>query len=496
MERLLDELIESGMLDERSAEWSRSYQARHDVAVDSALLELELVDEDGLLRALAAVSGLEVAAPADLCRVDPALAARLPFRLAKAFGVCPVRLEGAELASLVAGPLSDEVVQELRELFGLQVRQLLVPSHHLKVAQSRLYGKALDPRTQGIEALLERRRQRTDMRLLLERIAAGPGAGRAAAEVLDYVESVLEFCCLVLVRSDALQIVAARGTAVGPGTAMPLPDGSALLAPIRYGGYFLGPLPGGDAERVFYQRFGRAAPAWAFVAPVPGSGGVVAVICADNGPRGIAKRWVAEITLLAARLGQHALSKVAASAPSTGQTEAAPESPPAVPADSPGEAAPPEPTASAPAPESDSEPALRAPPGASVSEARLVLTPAEEAAVQRLKAAAAGAGKPLAAFVDDLLGQSRPAPKETSMLVEEVRGLFEKLATDIPAHLGRGMEAAFRDLVPRMVPVLPVEVPAPRPTPSAAVELVPSQAAPREPTDYRALRAKAKRTKL
>jgi hypothetical protein len=61
------------------------------------------------------------------------------------------------------------------------------------------------------------------------------------------------------------------------------------------------------------------------------------------------------------------------------------------------------------------------------------------------------------------------------------------------------MEAAFRDLAPRMVAMGPPAVAAPAPpaaTPSAGIELVVQPAAPREVATYQSKRRKTERVKL
>ncbi len=76
---------------------------------------------------------------------------------------------------------------------------------------------------------------------------------------------------------------------------------------------------------------------------------------------------------------------------------------------------------------------------------------------------------PLDSFVDDLFrGRGvRSAPEDTAALVCEVKELFEKLATDIPAQLARGMETALREIVPRVASGRPPALSPTEPPPAA-----------------------------
>jgi hypothetical protein len=212
----------------------------------------------------------------------------------------------------------------------------------------------------------------------------------------------------------------------------------------------------------FYAALERALPRWAFVAPVPA--GARTMLLADNGGRGIAVQWAAELTLLLARLGRWGRAWLG---PWPDEGAATVEAPP--------------PPAAAESP----APAVSAPPA---------LTEKEWPAIERLRQAAADAGMELDEFVDELLARHRPdSAAAASAMVAEVKGLFERLATDIPTQLARGMESAFRDLVPRLGTAPPrVE----SPPASAGVDLVLKPAAPREVASYQSRRGKSTRVKL
>ncbi len=184
---------------------------------------------------------------------------------------------------------------------------------------------------------------------------------------------------------------------------------------------------------------------------------------ADNGGRGIAVQWAAELTLLLARLGRWGRAWLAPwpDADAVAAQAAAP-----APAESPAPAA----------------------------SCRKELSDKEWAAVERLRQAAAEAGVGLDELVEDLLAEHRPdSTAAASAMVAEVKGLFERLATDIPSQLARGMESAFRDLVPRLGNASPRGE---APPAAAGVDLVLKPAAPREVASYQSRRGKSTRVKL
>ncbi len=494
MDALLSELTARGVVDSTGADWALARQAERGGSVDSSLLELDLIDEDELFRGLAACTGLPAVELADIPSADPEVGKRLPLGFTRSFRMCPLALDGGRLKALVEAPLSGDSVQELREVFGLEVDQHIAPAHHVALARGNVYDAPVDERTLELEARLARRRT-SDVRHAMEQLAGVTTLGSAAGAVLDFAAELLEFGSFLVPIDNRLRVVASRTTGVVPNEQVPSPPSDCTLsASIQHGGYFLGPIAGNEADRAFYAALGRPVPRWAFVAPfrvTPESRGL---FYADNGSRGLAKRRVAELTLLVARLSQRAgdwrrsvrWDEWASEAESALDSRILQSEPAPAPAPAPEPEPEPEPALEpAPAPEPAPEPAP-AP----------VLAAPEQRALDRLRQAAEAAGKPVDELVDELLRKdTAPAPMA---LAGEVKGLFEKLATDIPAQLARGMESAFRDMMPRLSSVAPPSAPAAaRPSAASAVDLVVRKdAAPREVPSYRSRRRKSKRVKL
>ncbi len=483
MAQLLEKLSAGGELDPAALDWARAHQAVHGGTLDSALLELDLIDEESLLRGLESCFGLPAALAEDALSADPEVGKRIPRSLSEALAMCPVRITKGELVALVERPLSDRWVEELR-LAGLGVRQLVAPAHYLDLARGRVYGPPTAERARELEVRLAPRREAAEVGQLVASIEHAQTMAAATVIVLDFAATRLNYSCFLVSNGRMLRVGAVSGGERGSKEQFPVPPTTCTFgAAIQYGGYFVGPIAGTQADHDFYRALSRPLPRWAFVAPVPMAETLAVVFYADNGPRGMATRWIAELTLLVARLGQHARALSDRGRQRVKRTDPPPAStiPDTVPA-------------------RVSKPPLASGPTGG-------LTAGEGAAIDRLRLAAGEAGMTLEAFVDELLTRAgSPSSEDSSTaLAGEVRGLFEKLATDIPTQLAKGMEAAFRNMGPRLsqattvagasAPATARSAPS-RPPPAANVELVRKGNATREVASYRSRRRRSKRHKL
>jgi hypothetical protein len=492
MDPLLHTLLARGVLDAGAAEWTQSYAASRSRSIDTALLELDLVDEEDLLRGLESCFHLPAARPDDLRDLERCAKADLPAVLATSTSACPVRADDDLLVVLVTAPLADDVLQHLNER---RVVQRVAPAHHVLWARSVVYGETVDEHSQSLEARLARRRNAPDVGTVLETLSSAPSLGVASTEALEFAAHFLDFACLLMTVGDEVRVLASRSLELAPRTSVPAPDaGCSFAAAVRFGGYYVGSLIGSDADIAFFDSLGRPPPRWAFVAPVPLVEGRTVVFLGDNGPRGIATRWIAKLTLVVSRLGQQAgrlgirgTSRKSA-VPSTSN---APDEPAPAAQGS---------DAHATAEPATAEPATAEP---ATAEAQATdLTAGELRAIARLRHAADADGVSVERFVDSLL-KERGAPTEpdATALLGEVRGLFEQLASSLPSQLAQGIETAMRDLSPRELPAGTPKTSTPTPAqqsrPEApSPELVPVTPASREVASYRSRRKKSARLKL
>jgi hypothetical protein len=282
--------------------------------------------------------------------------------------------------------------------------------------------------------------------------------------------ALLEHSCFFEGRGAELRTVTVQDGRLGYGQPFAVLETDCPLgAALRYGGYFAGPVARTPADRRLFGALGRPLPRWGMAVPVPADGDRRLVFYADNGPRGIATSWIAKITLLTSRLG-----RLGASGPGESSTsfEEAFEKLVDSSAEPEGDRPPPDPW-----------------------------TPGERDVMIRLRHAAAGAGLTVEELVDRLMREKgvRPPPEDggdaedAAALVGEIKALFEKLASDIPAQLARGMETAFCKMAPRLAAVSPA---VPKSAAAAGVGLVRKETAEREVPSYRSRRRKTRRVKL
>ncbi|MDH5672160.1 MAG: hypothetical protein OEZ06_08425 [Myxococcales bacterium] len=322
MDPLFEKLLDKGVIDDAGVEWAERHQREFGGALSTALLELDLVDEDEILTALEAAHGLVAVTAEELAELGPELAARFPPSFSHAFDLCPLRLSSPSLSVLVHQPLVPEALLELRELFGLEVEQRLNHAHGVIMARKRVYGGELDAQSASLEARLMRRRTHGDVRVLLQQLAQPRSFQDAAARVLRFANALVEFAVFVGLKGEQLRI-AATGSGHSPPTSVALPDPDcSLAAAIGHGSYFLGPPGTGLADLRFFNSLERPRPYRAFVAPVPAARSLM--FYADNGERGLPARRVAELTLVITRLGQQPALPMAVAAPGPGPSSVLP----------------------------------------------------------------------------------------------------------------------------------------------------------------------------
>jgi hypothetical protein len=465
MDAVLEALKARGVLDAAAAEWTWSYAAGRGGSTDTAVLELDLVDEDDLLSALATVHGLAAARPDE--PLDPALASDFPADLTHA---CPLPSRDGPLRIMTSEPLGADQLAAIQQAFGRTPKACIAHTHHVRWARSVVFGEPVDERTAALQARLQRRRSAPDIGSVLDGLSTVPSLSQATTEALEYAASFLDFTCLLMSVGEEVRVLASRSPDLAPRTTVRAPGNSCAFAPaLRFGGYFVGTVAGSENDAAFFDGLGRAQPRWAFVAPVPIVPGRIVVLFGDNGQRGMATRWIAKLTLVASRLGQQAGRLGIATST---QTPSAPAEPTPQPA--------PKPSAELVEPRS------------------LQLTAGEARAIGRLRQQADLEGLSVERLVDALLhDRVASAPSEATeatALLGEVKGLFEQLAASLPSQLAQGIESAMREAAaPRPQLATPRQ---PAATTLSEAKLVTVEPERREVASYRARRKVTSRVKL
>jgi hypothetical protein len=140
-------------------------------ALDTVLLERELVSEHDLIEAIAQAKGFEPM-PADLDEaIDPAAAEELPALAATIFGVCPLRRRDDTLEILASEQTDFLKLEELAFELGCTITAYAATEVRVSQARNLLYGEPVPPR---LAALLDRLgpRPAVDLRQYLRYLTA------------------------------------------------------------------------------------------------------------------------------------------------------------------------------------------------------------------------------------------------------------------------------------------------------------------------------------
>lgn len=111
--------------------------------ITELLLELDLVPEHEMIRALGEHYGLPVRENLSPEEVDPELATKLPISFAKSHHLLPLRRDGDRLEVAIADPLLTDPLDDLRLLFpGLRCAPILVPRRTILNCINHVYDRA------------------------------------------------------------------------------------------------------------------------------------------------------------------------------------------------------------------------------------------------------------------------------------------------------------------------------------------------------------------
>jgi hypothetical protein len=127
--RLGDLLIATGQLTATQVEQASRTQVIWGGRLGSVLVELKLIDLDGLTRALASLHQMPAALSSHFDRVMPELQARLPAEIAGLWLCVPITKlpgDGERVAVAVAGPLTAAAEEEIANHLGVSREQLVI----------------------------------------------------------------------------------------------------------------------------------------------------------------------------------------------------------------------------------------------------------------------------------------------------------------------------------------------------------------------------------
>jgi general secretion pathway protein E len=145
-----DKLSELGVHQDTLAK-VRAVAEKKEIPLRQALIEVKGVDTLAMARALSALSGLPVVEHVDVLSVLPETIRRLPNNIARDNGILPLYVADGELVVGMADLDAMNTLDDLRVLYGLPVRPVIVPADVLATATQEAYDKA----AQSAEAIIE-----------------------------------------------------------------------------------------------------------------------------------------------------------------------------------------------------------------------------------------------------------------------------------------------------------------------------------------------------
>jgi hypothetical protein len=189
--RQIEILVSSGTLDLEACRRAERLARTAGVTLDTAILELGLVDEDRLVQVLADGFGVTPAYADELTRPDPEALSRLPKKLIKSNSLLPFRLSGTRLSVAMRDFDDLGLLDELAFVTSRRIEPCLALEVRLEQAIAAFARERPTPRLAALVDRLDQKRtlsRRSQPAELLPAIDDAAGAPRAnlvpvAAEV-------------------------------------------------------------------------------------------------------------------------------------------------------------------------------------------------------------------------------------------------------------------------------------------------------------------------
>jgi hypothetical protein len=145
-------LLEDGAVSAEALARAQERQREAGGALDTALLEEGVIDEQVLLDHLARASDLPAAPEGAWSGTDGRARRVFPSRVAERHGLAPFALEGRELSLVATYPVDVELLDEISFMLSLHLTAHVGPEWRVRELIHRLYGSPLAPRLAALAA--------------------------------------------------------------------------------------------------------------------------------------------------------------------------------------------------------------------------------------------------------------------------------------------------------------------------------------------------------
>ncbi len=342
-ERLTDSLVQKGLVTRRAADEAIERQVLMGGALDTCLLELQLVDEPTLTEVFEEVYEMAAARPELLAQPPDERATRsFPEQWAKKHVLAPVDMVGHCLRLLSPAPADLDALQRLGELLEIELEAILAPEFRVRQRLQILYGA---PPPERFQAIIDQHGDIAGLEAPPSSRSAFSGSGLPEPEPRDFVEwtptpvpesptepvsfihamaaldaartrddvarLTVDYAANIMRFAALLRVV--DGHVVGwvgcgpqahqvPTVQFELQEESTFGAVITTHAHYLGPLPSDQLQAQFLAQLTRPAPRMVVIVPLPTTAGVNHLLYADNGDGSVSTRMASDLMLFVNRV--------------------------------------------------------------------------------------------------------------------------------------------------------------------------------------------------
>lgn len=297
MKRIGEILVDAGVISTRIRDRVLEHQRWKGVSFGTALLEVGVLSEKLLLRALSVQTSAPGASAADLASIPPEILALVSRRIVERYSVIPFRKAGRELHLAMAQPNDNPAIRTVARLTGCTVVPNVAIAARVVLAIEKHYGVSAAPHFTALAKVLDEMpaeaaaeapatpappvrpdptpaTEATQAPLpwseLILALSEARDLDQVATELVDVLKEPLGPIAIFLVHGDAVDLWRSHPApaAPPPGLSIPL-SASSLFASLREGGAaFAGPCPDTRANRQIVASVGGCLPGSVVVVPV------------------------------------------------------------------------------------------------------------------------------------------------------------------------------------------------------------------------------------
>jgi len=148
-------LLETSSLTEEQLEQALAVQRERGIKLGDALVQLKILRSEDILKALSVQLGFPYENKIDVDDISTELIGTLPINYAKQNEVLPLKREGTVIHVAIADPTNFYALDDLRMLFGCDIKPVIASSYEIVNAINAVYNRASGEGEEGMGELEE-----------------------------------------------------------------------------------------------------------------------------------------------------------------------------------------------------------------------------------------------------------------------------------------------------------------------------------------------------